>query len=181
MQCAAACSLISALSAKWVREEPVGTSGSFLELLKGFARRVWARDENRVVGACPVCTLPLSDSQSKYESVTHNPETCRLLNLVLAELGVRIPGMVRVNVYPGAGPLRGFYFTADPYAINISEEAYAEMREYIIFHETKHLVDCLQFGQSDEVTPDRFARSLCAKYGYRCPSENPVSPSFAYA
>jgi len=113
--------------------------------------------------------------------MTHNPETCRLLNLVLTELGVRIPRMIRINIYPGAGPLRGFYFTADPYAINISEEAYAQIREYIIFHETKHMVDCLQFGRSEEVTPDRFARSLCLKYGYKCPPENPVTPWSAYA
>jgi RNA polymerase subunit RPABC4/transcription elongation factor Spt4 len=130
---------------------------------------------------CPVCGTPLEQTNGDYESVTHNSETCRLVNLVLSELGINVPQAIRVNIYPGAGALRGFYFTADPYTINISEEAYSQIREYIIFHETKHLVDCLQFGRSEEVTPDRFARALCQKYGYRCPPENPVSPWFAYA
>jgi len=130
---------------------------------------------------CPVCGTLLAQTHDDYESVTHNSETCRLVNLVLSELGVNVPQAIRVNIYPGAGALRGFYFTADPYTINISEEAYSQIREYIIFHETKHLVDCLQFGRSEEVTPDRFARALCQKYGYRCPPENPVAPWSAYA
>ena len=139
----------------------------------------------RAVGAkvkiCPVCATPLSRSRNKFEIVVHNPETCRLVNLVLTELGVAVSQPIRVNIYPGAGSLRGFYFTADPYTINISEEAYAQTPEYIIFHEIKHLVDCIQFGRSDEAAPDRFARSLCQKYGYSCPPENPLSPWFAYA
>ena len=123
----------------------------------------------------------MSESKGDYGYVTHNPETCRLVNLVLSELGVRIPQTIRINVYPGAGPLRGFYFTGDPYTVHISEDAYSNLREYVIFHETKHLVDCLQFGRSEEVTPDHFARTLCLKYGYRCPAEDSVGPWPAYA
>ena len=130
---------------------------------------------------CPTCGVPLSETHTQEEAVTHNPETCRLVNLVLSELGVSLERTIRVDIYPGAGPLRGFYFTADPYSIHISEEAYLQLREYIIFHETKHLVDCLVIGRSEEVTPDQFARSLCIKYGYRCPPGNDDMPWFAYA
>ena len=130
---------------------------------------------------CPVCASPLSETTTPYESATHNPESCRLVNLALSELGVRVPETIRINIYPGAGALRGFYFTADPYAINISEEAYSQIPEYIIFHETKHLVDCLQFGRSEELSPDSFARSLCVKYGYTCPPADHNRSGFAYA
>jgi len=130
---------------------------------------------------CPTCAAPLSETEDRYEYVTHNPKTCGLVNLVLSELGVRIPETVRIKIYPGAGPLRGFYFTGEPYTIHISEEAYGQVLEYIIFHETKHLVDCLRFGRSEELTPDSFARSLCLKYGYKCPPEYAGGPWFAYA
>jgi len=130
---------------------------------------------------CPICKMPLSETRDRYEYVTHNAETCRLVNVALSELGVVIPQTVRINVYTNAGPLSGFYFTGDPYTIHISEEAYAHLREYTIFHETKHLVDCLQFGRSEELTPDRFARSLCLKFAYKCPPENYAGPWFAYA
>lgn len=121
---------------------------------------------------CPSCGTPISEGFTEDETVSHNAETCRLVNLVLAELGVSFGHMIRVEIYPGIGPLRGFYFTADPYTIHISESAYSEYREYIVFHETKHLVDCVTRGQSEEVTPDRFARYLCKRYGYRCPSDD---------
>ena len=157
------------------------TTGSLVRMLGSWVRRrLDGGGENRSE-TCPICATPLSESKNQYEFVTHNPETCRLVNLVLYELGVRISQTIRINIYPGAGPLRGFYFTEDPYTIHISEEAYAQLREYIIFHETKHLVDCLQFGRSEELTPDRFARSLCIKYGYRYPPENSILPWFAYA
>jgi hypothetical protein len=163
-----------------LEEESVKGSGS-LSQLKSMLQRSLGRHVEPDLKTCPICTVRLSETKDSYERVTHNSETCRLVNLVLSELGVRIPQTVRVNIYPGAGPLRGFYFTWDPYTIHISEEAYAQLREYIIFHETKHLVDCLQFGRSEEVTPDRFARSLCLKYGYKCPPEKPADPWFAYA
>jgi hypothetical protein len=130
---------------------------------------------------CPTCRTSILETENGYEQTNHNPGTCRLVNLALSELGVTIPQTVRINIYPGAGPLRGFYFTGDPYTIHISEDAYAQLKEYIIFHETKHLVDCLQFGRSEEITPDRFARMLCLKYGYAAPPEDPVGPWFAYA
>ena len=124
---------------------------------------------------CPSCGTPISETITPEAAIVHNSETCHLVNLVLAELGISFGQMIRVEIYPGAGPLRGFYFTADPYTIHVSESAYSDYREYIIFHETKHLVDCLTRGQSEEVTPDRFARYLCAKYGYRFPPDNPAS------
>jgi len=130
---------------------------------------------------CPTCGVPLSETHTRDESVTHNVETCRLVNLALLKLGVSLEQTIRVDIYPGAGPLRGFYFTADPYSIHISEEAYSQWREYIIFHETKHLVDCLTSGRSEEITPDHFARSLCIKYGYTCPHGEPATPWLAYA
>jgi integrase len=151
-----------------------------LDQLESALRRVFTRATASEVKTCPTCAARLSDTKDRYEYVTHNPETCRLVNLVLSELGVRISETVRIQIYPGAGPLRGFYFTGDPYTIHISEEAYAQLLEYIIFHETKHLVDCLRFGRSEELTPDSFARSLCLKYGYRCPPEY-GGPWFAYA
>jgi len=133
--------------------------------------------------ACPSCGSPISQTITSGGEISHNSETCRLVNLVLAELGISFGSfgqMIRVEIYPGAGPLRGFYFTADPYTIHISEGAYADYREYIIFHETKHLVDCLTRGHSEEVTPDQFARYLCTKYGYRIPADNP-GPGISYA
>jgi len=149
--------------------------------MKSALRRSFTTRAQPNVKTCPTCAAPLSKAEDRYEYVTHNPETCRLVNLALSELGVNIPQTVRVNIYPGAGPLRGFYFTGDPYTIHISEEAYAQLREYIIFHETKHLVDCLQFGRSEELTPDNFARSVCLKYGYRCPQESYAGQWSAYA
>jgi hypothetical protein len=159
----------------------VVTKGLLVKVLGSLVRRNSEEGDRTDLKACPVCATPLSETKNSREFVTHNPETCRLVNLALSELGVRIPQTIRINIYPSAGPLRGFYFTADPYTIHVSEEAYAQLREYSIFHETKHLVDCLQFGRSEELTPDRFARSLCIKYGYRCPPENPAPPWFAYA
>ena len=137
-----------------------------------------AKSESEICGSCG---SPLTRSKSKSETLIHNPATCRLVNLALSELGATVPETIRVSIYPGAGTLKGFYFTADPYTINISEEAYSQALEYIIFHETKHLVDCLRFGRSEEISPDRFARALCQKYGYMTPPEDPLSPWFAYA
>ena len=144
-------------------------------------QKTFAKRSDAELVPCPICTTPMSETENGYEHLTHNPETCRLVNIALSELRITIPEAVRINIYPGAGPLRGFYFTGDPYTIHISENAYAQLKEYIIFHETKHLVDCLKFGRSEEVTPDHFARMLCLKYGYRCPPDDPVGPWFAYA
>ena len=152
-----------------------------LTQLKSTLRRKFGKGAELRLEVCPTCAAPLGETRDAYEYVRHNPETCRLVNLALFELGVEIRQTVRINIYPGAGPLRGFYFTGDPYTIHVSEEAYARLREYIIFHETKHLVDCLEFGRSEELTPDRFARSLCVKYGYGCPPENYSGPWSAYA
>jgi hypothetical protein len=159
----------------------VSTRDAIIKRLKPLFRRHGANESEADAGTCPICSAPIHQTSSEYESLTHNPETCRLVNLVLLELGITIPQTIRVNIYPGAGPLRGFYFTADPYTIHISEDAYTQLREYVIFHETKHLVDCLRFGRSEELTPDRFARSLCLRYGYRCPPEGSMPPWFAYA
>ena len=163
-----------------MEEETVLRSRS-LSQLKSRLQRDFGKRFEADVKTCPTCKAPLSETRDRYEYVIHNAETCRLVNLALLELGVVIPQTVRIDIYPNAGPLTGFYFTGDPYTIHISEEAYAHLREYIIFHETKHLVDCLQFGRSEELTPDRFARSLCLKFGYKCPPENDAGPWFAYA
>ena len=106
---------------------------------------------------------------NQSEIITHNPRTCKLLNIVLAEMDFGLAQQIRVEIYPSAGPLRGYYTTSDPYTIHVSEQAYLQYPEYIIFHETKHLVDCLTKGWSEEGTPDRFARDLCLKYGYNQP------------
>jgi hypothetical protein len=119
--------------------------------------------------SCPCCGMALISCTNQSELITHNPRTCELLNLVLAEFDFSLEQQIRVEIYPGAGPLRGYYSTSDPYAIHISEEAYLRYPEYIIFHETKHLVDCLTKGWSEEGTPDKFARDLCLKYGYNPP------------
>jgi len=159
----------------------VSAKENLLRVMKRLSRKNGSGGTDEGFKFCPTCGVPVSQDHTQEESVNHNVETCRLVNLVLSELGVSLVQTIRVDIYPGAGPLRGFYFTADPYSIHISEEAYSQMREYIIFHETKHLVDCLTLGRSEEVTPDDFARSLCTRYGYRCPPENPVTPWFAYA
>lgn len=118
---------------------------------------------------CPSCGMSIEGGETKQMYWTHNAETCRLVNLVFLELGVSFDEFIRVEIYPASGPLRGYYTTLNPYTINISDEAYAQFPEYIIFHETKHLVDCLTKGWSEEGTPDQFARFLCLKCGYRCP------------
>ncbi len=111
--------------------------------------------------------------------MTHNPQTCRLVNIVLREMGVSLEHQIRVEIYPGTGPLGGFYVTVDPYTIHISDDAYTHFPEYIIFHETKHLVDCLTKGWSEEGTPDGFARALCVKHGYRWPPPQQTTPMFS--
>ena len=156
-------------------------SAQSVNRLKAKLKQSFGKRVEPSLARCPTCAAPLSEVKGHHEFLVHNPETCRLVNLVLSELGVEVQETIRINIYQGAGPLRGFYFTGDPYTIHISEDAYAQLREYIIFHETKHLVDCLQFGRSEEVTPDRFARSLCEKYGYTCPPENYEGPWSAYA
>lgn len=129
-----------------------------------------AEPRNNSLESCPCCGVAMMPHANQSELITHNPRTCELLNLVLAELDFTLEQQIRVEIYPGAGALRGYYSTSDPYAIHISEEAYSQYPEYIIFHETKHLVDCLTKGWSEEGTPDRFARELCLKYGYHTPA-----------
>ena len=164
-----------------VAECSVFAKETLLRAKEVFGRKDGTRESVGGFNFCPTCGVPLSETHTQEESVTHNAETCWLVNLVLSELGVSLERTIRVDIYPGAGPLSGFYFTADPYSIHISEEAYSQLREYIIFHETKHLVDCLIIGRSEEVTPDHFARSLCIKYGYRCPPGNDGTSWCAYA
>lgn len=154
--------------------------------LRNFLRKIrdsisnGIREENRPSKAfpmaCPTCGMPLTSSLTTYELLTHNPQTCRLVNIVLMEMGVDLEHQIRVEIYPGTGQLGGFYATVDPYAIHISDDAYTHFPEYIIFHETKHLVDCLSKGWSEEATPDNFARSLCVKYGYKWPPPQQPTP-----
>ncbi len=140
-----------------------GFQSTGLEIAKGH------HQHGNVPEACPSCGLPAASSVIDGELRTHNPETCRLVNLVLTEMGVVLEQQIRVEIYPPSGPLKGFYTTSDPFTIHISEQAYSQFPAYIIFHETKHLVDCLTKGWSEEGTPDNFARSLCVKYGYGWP------------
>ncbi len=118
---------------------------------------------------CTSCGMLPTSRTTREEIVTHNPHTCMLVNLVLREMRVTMQQRIRIEIYPDFGPLRGFYSTADPYAIHISDQAYSQFPEYIIFHETKHLVDCLTKGWSEEGTPDKFAKDLCSKHGYTWP------------
>ena len=118
---------------------------------------------------CPSCGMPITAGVTNGLSWSHNVETCRLVNLALAEMRVSFDQVIRVNVYEHSGPLRGYYHQADPYTIHVSDYARSLFPEYIIFHEIKHLVDCLTKGWSEEGTPDPFARSLCAKYGFIVP------------
>ena len=106
---------------------------------------------------CPTCGTPISEASTQEEDVSHNSETCRLVNLVLAELGVSFGHMIRVEIYPGRGHSEGSILRPTPIRFTSPRAQYSEYREYIVFHETKHLVDCLTRGQSEEVTPDRFS------------------------
>jgi hypothetical protein len=132
-------------------------------------------------GFCPTCGNPIVTRTDVGQTSYHNATTCRLVNLALAEMGASFDQMIRIEVYPDWGPLKGYYSPLDPYTIHVAEEAYSRFPEYIIFHETKHLVDCLRKGWSEEETPDPFARNLCARHGYGCPPgppNQPVMPQF---
>jgi hypothetical protein len=124
-------------------------------------------------GNCPTCGEPLTSYSSRDQSWAHNTETCRLVNLALSEMGVSFDSPIRIEIYQNAGPLKGYYATVQPLTIHISEDAYRLFPEYMVFHETRHLVDCLTKGWSDENSPDPFARQLCMKYGFRCPPPLP--------
>jgi hypothetical protein len=127
------------------------------------------REERDHLGNCPSCGSPMESGRTGEYAWSHNVQTCRLVNLALAEIGFSLSQPILVNVYAGRGPLKGFYFPADPFTIHISEDAYYLFPEYTVFHETKHLVDCLTKGWSEEASPDPWARSLCLKYGFRYP------------
>ena len=132
---------------------------------------------------CSCCGSRVAHGSSSGISWSHNVATCRLVNLALSDMGVCLDQPIRVNIYRAQGPLKGYYSSADPHTINISEEAYSRYPEYVIFHETKHLVDCVTKGWSEEDTPDPFARSLCVKHGFEAPPQHPnleMSP-FSYA
>jgi hypothetical protein len=126
------------------------------------------------LGNCPTCGTPLTSYSSRNRSWTHNTETCRLVNLALSEMGVSFDRPIRIEIYQNPGPLKGYYATVDPFTIHISEEAYGLFPEYMVFHETKHLVDCLTKGWSEEGSPDPFARQLCMRHGFRCPPSLPT-------
>jgi len=124
-------------------------------------------------GFCSTCGSSISRLAESGFTSFHNAVTCRLVNIALSEMGVSFDQMIRVDVYPDSGPLKGYYSSFEPFTIHVAQEAYSLYPEYIIFHETKHLVDCATKGWSEEHTPDPFARDLCAKYGYRCPPYPP--------
>jgi hypothetical protein len=132
---------------------------------------------------CPCCGSQVVRETYNGVSLFHNVETCRLVNLALSNMGISLDQPIRVDIYRNTGPLKGYYSPADPYTIHISEEAYSRYPEYVIFHETKHLVDCITRGWSEESTPDPFARSLCAKHGFGVPPPHPQfdQPQFSYA
>jgi hypothetical protein len=127
---------------------------------------------------CPCCGSHVIHETSNGLSWSHNVETCRLVNLALSDMEISLDQSIRVDIYRSSGPLKGYYSPADPYTIHVSEEAYSRYPEYVIFHETKHLVDCIMKGWSEEDTPDPFARSLCVKHGFGVP---PPHPNFAPA
>jgi hypothetical protein len=140
----------------------------------GVQQPIVEKDEE---GFCSTCGKPIVKRNEGGQIAYHNASTCRLVNLALTEMGVSLDQMIRIEVYPDSGPLKGYYSPFDPYTIHVAEEAYSRFPEYIIFHETKHLVDCLTKGWSEEDTPDPFARNLCARYGYGCPPSGPPDQS----
>lgn len=179
LRCALILAMLRELATGLKLQLPTGLLQEILIKIRQDSRhemREEARPSDRVPMACPSCGMPLTSSLNTEEMLTHNPHTCRLVNLVLREMGVGLEHQIRVEIYPGTGPLGGFYTTVDPYTIHISDDAYTHFPEYIIFHETKHLADCLTKGWSEEGTPDNFARSLCVKYGYRWPPPQQPTP-----
>ena len=163
----------------------VGAKVTVVEFLKGIAATLFQRDEQSSLlevnkfdasasqtdqpRLCYCCGMPLSSTRTRDWIWIHNPRTCRLVNIALSEMGVSLDHLVRVEIYPSLGPLKGYYALTDPYTIHISEDAYLLFPEYTIFHETKHLIDCLTKGWSEEESPDEWARSLCLRYGFRFP------------
>lgn len=127
------------------------------------------QEEHNHLSDCPCCGSPIEWVRKGEQLWSHNVQTCRLVNLALTEIGLSPNQPIRVDVYGGLGPLKGYYSPADPYTIHISEDTYSLFPEYTIFHETKHLVDCLTKGWSEEGSPDPWARLLCMKYGFRYP------------
>ena len=118
---------------------------------------------------CSCCGTPVTLTRIRDWIWIHNPRTCSLVNLALQQMGLSLSHQIRVEIYPFLGPLKGYYTLSDPYTIHISEDAYLLFPEYTIFHETKHLIDCLTRGWSEEESPDGWARSLCSRHGFRCP------------
>jgi len=128
---------------------------------------------------CSTCGSPVSRKIDGGLTLSHNTVTCRLVNLALSEMGASFDEMIRVEIYPDSGPLKGYYSPYEPFTIHVAQEAYSLYPEYIIFHETKHLVDCVTKGWSEEETPDPFARNLCSKHGYKCPPPAPTHQQLA--
>jgi hypothetical protein len=118
---------------------------------------------------CPCCGLLVESRRTRDRIWRHNVQTCKLVNLALSESGIAVHQLIQVDVYVGHGPLTGYYSLSDPYTIHISEDAYSLFPEYTIFHEIKHMVDCLMKGSSEEGSPDPWARALCIRYGFRYP------------
>ena len=118
---------------------------------------------------CPCCGMSITFARVRDWVWIHNVRTCRLVNLALHEMELSLNQQVRVEIYPFLGPLKGYYTLTDPYSIHISEDAYLLFPEYTIFHEMKHLIDCLTKGWSEEESPDPWARSLCLRHGFKFP------------
>jgi hypothetical protein len=150
--------------------------GSFAPEISGTPDTHRPNQELVKLSNCPTCGTMITSQAKRNLQFTHNADTCRLVNLVLTELGVSFEQSVSVSIYETPGPLKGFYSPAEPYTIHVSDEAYSRFPEYVIFHEAKHMVDCVTKGWSEEETPDPFARALCAKFGFKCPPPHPHPP-----
>jgi hypothetical protein len=93
------------------------------------------------------------------------------MNLAMSELGFQPRTRINIRIKNDGGPL-GAYTPYEPNTLTIDARVLnSPDLAHVVFHETKHLVDCQRQGYSDEYSPNPFASSLCRKYGLHDPSQ----------